>query len=265
MDRIGIIGLGAVGTAVQNGFASKGFEVITYDKATDGNMPLDFTETTIAFVCVPTPNHPDGRQDIQNLLDVLNLLLVSQYKGIVIIKSTILPGTTQQLQNGYPDLHIVCSPEFLDEDTAIDDFLYPDKILIGYTTHNYRFAQRVVGIFRNNWKDVPIRIVPSSVAEMVKYMTNAYYALLITYANQVYDLCESLYIDYETVKNCFLINKNITPVNFEVFYKGKETRGFDGKCLPKDMEALIHFTQDSNIQSPLLETAESINNKLRNS
>jgi UDPglucose 6-dehydrogenase len=217
-------------------------------------------KTSVIFICVPTPTTEEGSQDTTAI--TINLdQLIDRYENLVVIKSTVLPGTTQSLQNWYPSLKLFHSPEFLTESTALEDFQNPDKVIVGYTDKTKEEAWRVVTYLP--YKDPSrIRIVPSEVAETTKYMVNSYYALRVIFANQIYDLCEKLDIEYEKVRDCFELDKRVGPGHFEIFYKGKTTRGYSGKCLPKDTKALINLGRRVNSKLTLLEEADKINGEL---
>ncbi len=262
MTMIGVIGVGVVGKAVVEGFGIMGHTVVTYDKSTDKELPEEFKKVDFTFVCVPTPTLNTEEQDLSNIIEVLSLLS-PWYSGVVILSSTILPGTTQRLQNIYPELRIVCSPQFVTESTALQDFLRPDKVLIGVPSereHDYGVGPLLRSFYGDR---IEVKVVRAEVAEMTKYMVNSYYALRVVFANQIYDLCEVLGIDYEEVRECFELDKRVAPGHFEVFYKGKKTRGYRGKCLPKDLDALVNLGSINDRRLTLLEEVSSINKCLQ--
>lgn len=260
--KIGVVGIGAVGKAIVEGFRIRGHTVVTYDKSTDKRLPKEFNEVGFIFVCVPTPTLITGEQDLSDILEVLDLLS-PWYSGVIILKSTILPGTTTGLQGKYPELRMVCSPEFLTESTALQDFRHPDKVLIGVSGEQMHDHETILLLRDFYGNAVEVKVVCAEVAEMTKYMINSYYALRVIFANQIYDLCKVLCIDYEEVRKCFELDKRVAPGHFEIFYKGKKTRGYDGKCLPKDVSAFVRLGNNRGVRLTLLEEVNSVNNSLQ--
>lgn len=258
--KIGIIGKGYVGNAVKNGFGQKGFIVKAYDKFKEGNRFEDVALCDFIFVCVPTPPKEDGSIDLSAVDEVTEKLAKLHPKGIIVIKSTVIPGTTQYYQNKYAHLKFVFNPEFLTAATADQDFLFPDKIAIGYTQRNKKFAQQLADIYKDF--NAPIIILKSEEAEMVKYMINYYYALRVIFANVIYDICHALDINYEKVRECFELDKRVAPGHFDVFHGGY--RGFGGACLPKDLAALTYKANELGLDTKLFKTVQEINQSLRN-
>jgi UDPglucose 6-dehydrogenase len=174
---------------------------------------------------------------------------------IVVIRSTVIPGTTENYQQKYPNLKVLFNPEFLTDATANKDYAKPDKQIIGYTTASQgAAAQEVLDLL----PDAPYKkAMPAKEAEMVKYMVNSYYATKVTFANQIYDICQAAGIDYETVKEGFKADKRVIDSHLEIFHKGY--RGFGGKCLRKDLYSLIDFAKKKGAEPKLLEAAKEIN------
>lgn len=248
---IGIIGGGVVGQAVAAFF--KGAKV--YDKF----KPLDKLEEVLKqdliFVCVPTPYEngfdrsylDDAFSHFKNLAD-----------KIVVIKSTSLPGTTDYFQAQYPHIKVLFNPEFLTEKTAGYDFLNPDKQLVGYTVKSQDVAEAVLQIL----PDAPYKkVLPAKAAELVKYAINSFYATKVIFGNLLYDIAESLGVDYADVKSAFVSDKRISDSHFEVMHGGY--RGFGGKCLPKDLKALRDFGKGHGVDVSLLEKVDELNSKYK--
>ncbi len=253
--KIGIIGGGVVGSAIKDFFNSPDFAVKIYDKYKPID-PLDEVLTSdYIFIGVPTPyNHGF---DLAEMNDAFNNLKAVKDK-IVIIKSTVLPGTTDNYQKQYPNLKILFNPEFLTEATAVEDFRKPDKQIVGYTAQSQGVAEQVLNLL----PPAPLqKIMPAREAEMVKYAVNSFYALKVIFANQLYDLCQKIGFDYDLVRQGFAADKRIFDSHFEIFHKGY--RGYGGKCLRKDVDSLIDFGERNNFSLELLKTAKEINDKLR--
>lgn len=251
MKQIGVIGGGVVGQALKAYY--QGIKI--YDK----HQPQDMLEAVLdcdeIFIAVPTPfNHGF---DLTEMNDAFSNLAEVKDKT-VIIKSTVIPGTTDAYQLQYPQHKILFNPEFLTQDTAVDDFIHPDRQIIGYTDKSKEIAAAVL----TSLPSAPYqKIMPASAAELVKYMFNTFYATKVVFANQFYDLCQGLDIDYELVKEAFLTEKKNLNNHFDIWHKGY--RGYSGKCLPKDLNALIELADKNKFDLELLKTVRDINEKLK--
>jgi UDPglucose 6-dehydrogenase len=174
-----------------------------------------------------------------------------------VIKSTVLPGTTEQLQKEYPKLKILFNPEFLTESTADQDMRYPDRQIVGYTKESFTSAADLMMML----PAAPFeRIMPATEAEMVKYYGNTWFAVKVVFANQMYDVCDKLGLDYDVVRDAAAADKRIGRSHLDVFHKG--SRGYGGKCLPKDTRALIQLGDRLGLSLDLLKTTDAINTKL---
>jgi len=203
--KIGVIGKGFVGSAVYDGLGQLDHDMSFHDPKYDTNI-LDIKYTEIVFVSVPTDMREDGTCDTAVVESVLDQLTGMQYRGIVAIKSTIVPGTTRDLQEKFGDLNICCVPEFLRERSALTDFvLEHDVLVVGTTDENV--ATRVVRAHGNLPKQV--RIVTPTEAELCKYFNNVFNALRITFANGFYDVCNNLDADYQKVYDAMTQRSNI--------------------------------------------------------
>lgn len=257
MDKpiIGIIGVGMVGGASQKFFETDGYEVVAYDPGKGLNDASVFQKAAIIFICVPTPyDAARGGFDLSFVEDSFKLIPDGK---IVVIKSTVLPGTTEKLQAAHPNLKILFCPEFLTELTADQDMRFPDRQIVGYTKNSFTVAGEVM-------KVLPLapleRIMPATAAEMVKYYGNTWFSVKVIFANQMFDLCQKLGIDYDMVKEAAAADKRIGRSHLDIFHKGY--RGYGGKCLPKDTRALIQLGEQLGVPMELLKQVEAINNRL---
>lgn len=255
MKKIGIMGVGMVGGAMQRYFADQKINVIAYDPAKGFNDKNEINKAEIIFICVPTPFNPEKNNfDTVYLDEAFSILDGSK---IIVIKSTVLPGTTSAYQQKFSRHRILFSPEFLTEATADKDVCEPNRQIVGYTEQSKDAAEEVLKILPR----APFeKIVSADEAEMVKYYNNCFYALKVAYVNQIYDLCQKLGIDYDIVKECAKPEPMMGSNHFEIFHKGY--RGYGGKCLPKDVRALVRLSKDAGINLSLLEQAEEYNNDL---
>ncbi len=252
---VGIIGEGVVGGALRAYLEDDGYDVRVYDppKGYDSITHLDDAE--IVFICVPTPyTHGIGFDD-RHLLNAVSSL--SGHRAIV-IKSTVLPGTTQMLQERMPQHRFLFSPEFLREATAYEDFVRPDRQIIGCTYASLGDANRVLAML----PDAPFeRVCPAAEAEMAKYVANAFLAVKVSYANEIYDLCDRLHIDYGSVKDVVSADERIGASHLDVLDSGY--RGYAGKCLPKDSKALLDLARSAGVELNVLRAADVANSERR--
>ncbi len=250
----GIIGLGMVGGALKRYFATQNEEVLFYDKGDgDGSME-EVNNADVIFICVPTPFKEDIGFDLSFVQDACSKI---DGQKIIVLKSTIIPGTTNALQKQYSQHKFLFNPEFLTEATVDQDMCFPNRQIIGYTENSREVADMVLNILPK----APFKkVMPASEAEMVKYFSNTWFATKVVFANQMYDLCQKIGVNYELVKEAASADKMIGSSHLEIFHKGY--RGYGGKCLPKDIRALIQLAQKNGVDLRLHKVVEEINNNL---
>lgn len=254
--KIGICGVGMVGGAVSNYFKSKGMDPLLYDPYKNLGSAEEVNGSDIVFICVPTPYLKNGKGF--DLSYVENVCENMKGERILVIKSTVLPGTTEKLQEKYPQHKFLFNPEFLSEATADEDMQNPDRQLLGYTERSKDVAEDVLSLLP---KAPYEKTMSATEAEMVKYFNNTFNAIKVIFANQMYDLCQTLNINYDNVMEAAAKSKFIkTKDHLKVWHK--DFRGYGGKCLPKDIRALIKFADSLDVDLKLHRTAEEINNKL---
>ncbi|MCL5010736.1 MAG: hypothetical protein M1127_00790 [Patescibacteria group bacterium] len=256
---IGIIGIGMVGGALRQYFEKNNRKIkeglFIYDPAKGFDSVEELNKADIVFVCVPTPYLKDGKGfDLSYIEDAF-----SKIKGekAVVIKSTVLPGTTEKMQAKYPNLKVLFNPEFLTEITAEQDMAYPDRQIVGYTQNSFTVAKDVMML-------LPLapyeKIMPSTEAEMVKYFGNNWFAVKVAFANLMFDVCQKVGVNYDTVMEAASADKRIGPSHLVVWHKGY--RGYGGKCLNKDIRAMIQFADSLGIDLKLHKAAEQVNDEL---
>jgi UDPglucose 6-dehydrogenase len=252
---IGIIGEGVVGGALRSYLEDEGHDVRVYDPPKGYDSIADLDGADIVFICVPTPyTHGIGFDD-RHLLSAVSRLTGQR---AVVIKSTVLPGTTQMLQERLPQHRFLFNPEFLREATAYEDFVRPDRQIVGCTYASLGDANRVMALLPRAAFE---RVCPAAEAEMAKYVANAFLALKVSYANEIYDLCERLHIDYGSVKDVVAADERIGDSHLDVLDAGY--RGYGGKCLPKDTRALLDLARSAGIELSVLQAADRLNTVLR--
>ena len=253
--KVGIIGVGMVGGTLLRWFKKKKIKTFLYDKGKKLGSPQEVNKAEIIFICVPTPFKKEEGCDLSYLKEAISYI---KGKKIVVIKSTVLPGTTEMFQKKFPNFKFLFNPEFLSEATADEDFQHPDRQIVGYTQKSKKIAKEILKLLPK----APFeRIIPATEAEMVKYFNNTFNAVKVIFANQMYDLCQAIGIDYNRVMECAAASKFIrTQDHLHIFHKGY--RGYGGKCLPKDIKALIRFGELKGVDLKLLKITEKINQKL---
>lgn len=263
--KIGIIGYGIVGQALAYGFSQPDIKDKYQIKYFDKYKQTDTLEVVIAhsefiFICLPTPMKEDESGiDLSIIEDSVSEItkLTNNTDKIIIIKSTITPGTTATFEKKYPKSNFAFNPEFLTEANYLEDFLNADRTIVG--ANNDLTSRKVIALYRQRFPKIKIFQTDSTTAEMVKYMANAYLATKVTFANEIYAICQSLGIKYEEVKSMVVADHRIFDSHLDVTTQ----KGFGGKCFPKDIVALIGRAKDLGVEPKLLETVWNINKKIR--
>ena len=255
--KIGIIGLGYVGGVVLHWFESQkdSYELFFYDKFKHIGSMEDINRSDIIFVAVPTPFVNEKGYDDSAIRK--SVASIRDGKTIV-IKSTIIPRSTEKLQRRHPKKIILFNPEFLRAKTALNDFIKPDRQIVGYVNERgRRAAKKLLSILPS----APYtKIMRSTEAELIKYFSNSFLATKVIFANQIYDICKSAKIDYDAVKEGASHDPRIGLSHLEIFEDGY--RGYGGLCLPKDIRALIQFAKTTGSRTDFLEFIEKTNKKL---
>lgn len=257
--KVGIIGLGYVGGAVRNWFGKrkKDVDLFLYDKYKKIGSIAEVNKADIIFVAVPTPFREKGGYDDSAVKDALKNIRNGK---VVVIKSTVVPGSTENFQKRYPKKTLLFNPEFLTAKNSQIDFIKPKIQLVGYSNPKGKnLAPKILKLLP---KAPYPRIVRAKEAEMTKYFINTFLATRVIFANQIYDLCRKLKgLDYEVVRECVIQDERIGQSHFNVFADGY--RGYGGLCLPKDTKTLIQLARKLNVNLGLLKKVEEINKRLR--
>jgi UDPglucose 6-dehydrogenase len=262
--KIGIIGQGFVGTAIRSGLF-KHYQIETYDKykkelSTCRDIEELCDKSNIVFVCLPTPMFKDGICDlgiVEGVIADLDSLVTPEH--IIVLKSTVPPGTTKRLNLKYKDLKIVFSPEFLTEANYIEDFKNQSTIIIGGSRPG---SSIVKNMFRKVFRDASIIKTSSDIAEMIKYTSNCFLSTKVSFANEIKQICDNCDIDYDKVVEYVLYDKRLGPTHWSV--PGPDGRlGFGGSCFPKDINALINFAKEVGVKPTVLESVWEKNLEVR--
>lgn len=245
--QIGVVGVGCVGSANRDGFRYLGHTVVEHDIKL-GTTIHAVADAEIVFVCVPTPSNLDGSCDTSIIESVIEELDNLNYKGIVAIRSTVVPGFTQGIIDRYKNLSICFVPEFLRERCAFDDFVHNHKLLV-VGTHDVWVYQKVCKA-HGNLPQHTEHLTPNE-AEILKYYNNVYAALRVTFANVMYELCEELDADYTTVKNAYIKTDKAKDMYLDV---SSGLRGYGGMCLPKDTRALSRLLKQLDLDYSIIDS-----------
>lgn len=242
--KIGLIGLGVVGSTLQYGFRRLGHEVIPYDIKDRNTALMQVLPTELTFICVPTASAPDGSCDVSVVESVVAELAAASYRGLAVVKSTVVPGTMDRLHMNHK-LALAFCPEFLREKCTHSDFVdNHDVCIIGaYRYCDYKLIEMAHGYYPKKF----VRLTPME-AEFCKYFSNVFNALRINFANQFYDVCRAAGVDYMTIKQAISQRQNIGGHYLDC---APEFRGFGGSCLPKDTLAFARYVEQLGVDAPM--------------
>jgi len=233
--KVGIIGVGFVGSAVRHGLTRIGHDVSVFDIKMPETALNDVLDTEVVFISVPTPQSPDGSCNVSIVEKVVEDLARARYRGLVTIKSTVEPGTTDRLAKQFPQLRLAFCPEFLRERAMYVDFVENhDVCIIGAS------SQEDAELLRAVHDPLPKQytFVSPIEAEFSKYFINVFNALRIVFANQFYDMCKASGADYKKIKNAITKHRAVQDIYLDC---NENFRGFGGSCLPKDTSAFAQF------------------------
>lgn len=243
-SKIGIIGMGFVGKAVWSHFRGAPWYSL------DGGDFAKVDKAEYIFICLPTPFVKGKGFDYSALYE--NIGRLTGHKNII-IKSTVLPGTTRKISKQYPQHKFFFNPEFLRAKTHLQDYFAPDRQIVGYVNEGDKELARKILAFLPKAPNQFVCL--SEEAEMAKLTGNCFLSLKVVFANQIYDYCKKKNIDYDRMIELVKADPRIGESHFNIFTDGH--RGYSGLCFPKDMGAVIHDSK-----SELLKKADDINNEL---
>ena len=265
---IGIVGNGFVGSAVRYGFSPNvgvDAEVKVYDKDPNKSTHTlkEVVDSDVIFLSVPTPSNPDGSMNV----DIVDSVLgdISKYAdlfevGTILLRSTVTPGTTGKLQKKYPNLRIVFNPEFLTERSANFDFINQSRFILGGSSDD---VIEVSELFRERFgSSLSIIETNYETAELIKYMTNTFFATKISFLNDMKLLADKCGVIWEDAVEGFVRDGRVGHSHLNVpGHDGKF--GFGGSCFPKDIQALINFGENKGVDMNVLKGAWKTNLEVR--
>ena len=255
--KIGIIGKGTVGSAVFEGLEYLGHSMAFFDPKHEGSKLQHVLDTDVVFISVPTDQTANGDCDVSIVDNVVNELAVNNYSGLVSIKSTVIPGTTDRLQQMYPALRMSMVPEFLRAKHALSDFVdNHDLLVVG--TYNKEDADIVVEL-HGSFPAAVARVTPTE-AEVIKYFNNVHHAMSVTFANITHDVCEKLGANYINVYKAITKRECFNPA---YLMANKNMRGYGGHCLPKDTSAWNNLIKKLGLPYNMIQSVIDDNDKVQ--
>lgn len=252
--KVGIVGAGAVGAAIAKLFP----EVALYDEPKGLGSRQEINACEIAFVCVPTPARPDGGCDTSIVDEVVSWLQTP----VIVLRSTVSVGTTRRLaaQHGKA---IVFQPEYGPAETPdhpFNDLRNVRWIILGG-------AREATAIAARAWQDVysadiVIHQTTPEAAELCKYMENAFLATKVTFCNEFFEIAKRVGVDYQELRELWLLDPRIGRSHTFVL---PDKRGFGGKCLPKDLAAIVRTAEETGYPPTFLKSVFESNERHRKS
>ncbi len=254
---IGVIGHGYVGESQSFAFSpSFPVKVFDTDELKSTHSLEEVLNSDFVFVCLPTPMRKDGSQDTSF---IYNFFENASKTPIYIIKSTILPGTTDYLIKKFKHLKIIFSPEFLTQRTAKLDILTQTRVILG---GEKKLTNKVREIYSVRFKNKTIIETDALTAEFIKYMNNTFFASKVSIMNEFYRFAKHLGVDWDTALYGFVSDQRIGDSHLDV--PGPDGKfGFGGACFPKDINAFISLAKKNKINMNVLEAAWKTNLEVR--
>jgi UDPglucose 6-dehydrogenase len=263
--KIGIIGNGFVGSAIMHGFVLHAEDIMIYDKdpkRSTHSIKYLVNKSDVIFVCVPTPMFESGECDLSIVESVVEEL--SHYncikEKVVVIKSTVVPGTTESLAKKYTDMNFVFNPEFLTERKARLDFINTARIVLG--SNNPLANDIVEKLYRLRFPYTKIIKTDFGTAQLIKYMANCFFATKVSFMNEMHQICEAINGDWDLALEGFITDGRIGNSHIDV--PGHDgDYGFGGKCFPKDLNAMIKRAEELGVSPNVMKGAWEKNKEVR--
>lgn len=296
--KIGIVGLGFVGLSFAAVLGSKGYSVLGFDsdfkKASTikkgippfyepkleevlelalkrnlritENLSLIVDSCKLIFITIGTPQQNDGSINLSMIKTAMSeigiLLKKTNNKPIIVIKSTVVPGSTRDVllpileeksgKSSGKDFEIITNPEFLRESMAVADTINPHVVVLGGNKN--RFMDQIHNFYKRLHKSTPIVITNNQTAEIIKYTNNSFLATKISFINQISNICQLVRgANVEDVAKTIGLDPRIGPLFLNA------GPGYGGSCLPKDVKAIINFSNKIGVKPVLLNAVETVN------
>jgi len=273
-QKIGVVGNGFVGGGVKFGFSPQtgcDAEVRVYDKNPDKSthtLEETVNQSNFIYLSVPTPANKDGSINLDILDSALNdidKVHTREKDNAILIRSTVIPGTTWSLQTKYPQLNILFNPEFLTERSANFDFINQNRFIIGNNGKmgSIMQSENFVKLIKDRFGDcVAVMETSYETAELIKYMNNCFFATKVSFMNEMYQIAEKIDANWEDAVSGFVSDGRIGHSHLGVpGHDGKF--GFGGSCFPKDIQAMIDFAESFGLNPSVLRGAWEKNLEVR--
>ncbi|KKU49743.1 MAG: hypothetical protein A2633_03720 [Candidatus Sungbacteria bacterium RIFCSPHIGHO2_01_FULL_47_32] len=255
--KIGIIGLGFLGGSLDRYFTEdRKFQPYRYDKKGIGSAE-EVNKADMVFVCVNTPYDSKAR-DI-NLSYVESAVGTLMGSKIIVLRSTIPPGTTDAMQKKFPQHRFLFNPEFLRAKHAYEDFIKPPRQVVGYTEQSKGDAETLMPLLPKAPAEYT-KILPARSAELIKYASNVILASKVAFANKIFEFTKVLGTDYDEIAHLLGADPRIGHYGLEVMHEG--FRGYSGTCFPKDVRTFVARGKALGIDMAWIESMDDENLKL---
>jgi len=263
--KIGILGQGYVGLAIKVGFQPHYSDLNYFDKFHKKKSSVKNLEklvhcSDIIFICLPTPMKKSGQCDTSIVRkEIVKINDYSSNKKIVVIKSTVPPGTSLDIDNENDNIDVIFNPEFLTEKNFLEDFKKQNRIILGGNKSPVDILEQV---YLKVFPKTKIIKTDSKTSEMIKYLTNAFLATKVSFANEMKIICDESGVDYDKVLKYALHDERLGKSHWAV--PGHDNKfGFGGSCFPKDINALIYFAKKEGVNPEVLKSVWETNLKVR--
>lgn len=261
--KIGIVGHGFVGKAVDFGFSVNTDKTIIDPIYNSNIKDLQEVDPDVIFICVPTPMLSSGAIDCSIIIDVIKEITERNINSILVIKSSITPSKLKICTE--LNSNLVYNPEFLTERNANNDFINPDILVIGGSKKNADFVDRIHKD-HSLCNECPVFITDVFTASLVKYTLNTFLATKVLFMNEIYKIFQSTDTSSSWEEFTDILKSDARIGDSHLSVPGPDGRlGFGGACFPKDISALIKFAEEEGKKLQLLESVKSINNEIRSS
>ena len=267
MKKIGIIGRGFVGSAVEFGFSAQcgcSAQLKSYDidpKKKKDSLKETVNQSDFIFLSVPTPSDINGI-NLSFLIEALDSIqnINKRTDNIILIRSTIVPGTTKKLQEKFNHLNIIFNPEFLTQRSAKYDFINQSRFVLG---GDPIYTNKVADLYRWRFgKTIQVITTNFETAEMIKYMNNCFFATKVSFMNEMKLVAQQCNVDWNTAVEGFVSDGRIGHSHIQVPGPDKKN-GFGGDCLPKDVKAMLEFSNKLGLDLNTLKGAWDTNLNVR--
>jgi len=259
--KIGIIGQGFVGNAIYQKFKNY-YDIKTFDikgMIYCNSNEQETLDNEIIFICLPTPMNQNGSCHTDIVEKAIERVVDFGVGKIVVIKSTVPPGTIAKWNKQFPSINVVFNPEFLTEANAVSDFENQTRIILGGPR---KATTKLKTIYSKVFPKAAIVKTDSTYAEMVKYVTNSFLATKVSFANEMYQICEGLEVDYDKVIEYATYDERLGNSHWSVPGPDGDF-GYGGHCFPKDVKALIDLAHNLNVSPRMLTAVDYKNNDVR--